>query len=239
MLIRRYEGRFLEALGEAETVTEVTAAVISEAGVVHRAGAGCVELGEDDARSDRVLQHRQRVPECRVQVALIGGRLDGKGAADVTVVAGDIDLHVEFERLPGFDGVRGVDADADIGQSLRLPEGREPVIGDDPLVDGDLVGAIESGLGHTGRDPGERAADADLGQFAGEAEVGDLVRVLERTEVVEDGGRIDQFHARQAVREALDRGGIDLEQSTPMRFGVGATARTTLATASKTASRSN
>ncbi len=52
------------------------------------------------------MQPGEGIAEGGIDGTLVGSRVEGDGAADVAVVAGDVDLHVELDRLARHDRPR-------------------------------------------------------------------------------------------------------------------------------------
>jgi hypothetical protein len=109
----------------------------------------------------------------------------------------------------------GESAPIPIRHPLGLPERGEPLIGNHPFLHRHLVGGVQRGFTHSRRQAGQRAANSDLGQLAGQPQVRNFVRIFDRAQVIEHCRRINQLDSGQAGPQPSHRRRINLEQVDP------------------------
>lgn len=177
-------------MGQPDAVAEMSPAVAGKLCLPHAFRPGCPHLAHRHTGPKRGDQRGQRITQCTVDRVLLDGGLQSIGAADVAVVATDVNLYVELHRLTrSYRDRRG--AVSHRNEPFDLPQRLEPAVTCRALPDGALIGCRHAD-GAQPRPQGiPRTGDTGLRQIGGQPQMRDLVEVLDRAQIVEDHSRLD------------------------------------------------
>ena len=164
---------------QSDTVAEMPPAVAGESRRPHPLRTDRPHVSHRHTRANSGDHRGERLAQGTVDGLLLGGGIQGVGATDVAVVAADVDLHVEFTVCPGPTAT-GTAAVPDRNQTFDLPQRGEPVVARRSVPDGALIGCRHADSAQPRPQRVTRTGDAGLRQLSGQAQMRDLVGVLDR-----------------------------------------------------------